>query len=558
MLAHARSTHLDVTGVLQTRNLRGAGRRRIDASALQQIGAVQADGGDADADLLGAGCLDLVLGDGEHLGTSRTSQDDGSDFHGPERDTGAAEDYTRRVLGAASRTEVAALLREARPLVLTHLGNMSLGLVDVAVVGRLGEREIAAAGLGNTIFFNVALFGAGVLFALDPLIAQALGARERPVAAANAVSGLALAVAMALPLVALTLAVTAVVPGMSVDADTVGPTQAFVAARLTGLLPFLLTLGCRGYLQAHGNTRSLMVGVLVANVVNLPVAIVMVHGSEAIGLPGLFPAMGLIGAGLATGLASVVQFLVTAAPVPRMLAEDLARAVRAGDVELRRMAQVLRLGTPLGLQIMLEAGSFWIVTLIIGTFGNTQLAAHHIALTAVSTTFQVALGVGGATAVRVGRAVGDGSQAGASSEEARARARRSGLLGIAIGATAMGLGAVAFALVPAAIAGAMTSQPGVVAAAIPLFFVAACFQLSDGTQTVAQGALRGAGDTVWPLICNFAGHYLIGLPVGWALAHHAGLGPVGLWWGLSAGLTAVAALLMWRFERLSRRPIRRA
>ena len=451
---------------------------------------------------------------------------------------------------AAARTETRALLREARPLVLTNLGNMTLGLVDVAVVGRLGEREIAAAGLGNTLFFNIALFGAGVLFALDPLIAQALGAREGHHAAKHALSGVALALLLALPLALLMLVVAEWVPPVSVDAPTAAATFEFVIARMSSLLPFLLTLAVRGYLQAHGKSRSLMLGVLVANVINLPAAIALVHGVPAIGLP----ALGLTGAGLASGIASVVQFAITAAPLPRMLAEDLGRAPTWADIDRARMGKVMRLGTPLGLQITLEAGSFWFVTLVIGTFGNTALAAHHIALTAVSTTFQVALGIGGATAVRVGRAIGHET----GSESSRVRARRAGLLGIGIGAGSMALGALVFALFPEAIGRAMTSQPDVVAAAIPFFLVAACFQLSDGTQTVAQAALRGAGDTTWPLILNFGGHYLIGIPVGWLLARTMGLGPVGLWWGLSAGLTAVALLLLLRFARLSSRPIVRA
>jgi MATE family multidrug resistance protein len=448
------------------------------------------------------------------------------------------------------KTEALALLVEARPLVLTNLGNMALGLVDVAVVGRLGEREIAAAGLGNTIFFNVAFFGAGVLYALDPLIAQAIGAKERPNGARTLISGVALALLLSVPIALLIALLAVVIPPLSVDETTVGPTRDFVWARISSLVPFLLTLAARGYLQSHGRARSLMAGVVVANVVNLPAAILLVHGVPSLGIPGL----GVIGAGLASGVASVAQLVVTAYPLRAMLAEDLGRAATLADADLARMAKVFRLGAPLGIQIALEAGSFWIVTLLIGTFGNTMLAAHHIALTAVSTTFQVALGIGGATSVRVGRAVGDGE----GTERARTSARRAGLLGIAFGAGSMALGAVVFALMPGVLARGMTSELPVVAAAIPFFLVAACFQLSDGTQTVAQGALRGAGDTTWPLILNFGGHYLIGLPVGWTLAHTFGLGPVGLWWGLSAGLTAVAVLLLLRFERLTRRPIVRA
>lgn len=445
---------------------------------------------------------------------------------------------------AGLRDELSALVLEARPLVLTNLGNMALGLVDVAVVGRLGAQQIAAAGLGNTIFFNVALFGMGVLFALDPLIAQALGAKERKNGARALLSGVALALAMVVPLALGIVALAWLVPPLSVSAETAALTRTFVLARLTSLVPFLLLLAARGYLQAHGKTRSLLVGALAANVVNLPAAILLVHGGLGI------PAMGLAGAGIATGIATVVQLIVSALPLPSMLREDLGERAHLGLAERATVLKILRLGVPLGLQIMLEAGSFWIVTVLIGTFGDTPLAAHHVALTAVSTTFQIALGIAGATSVRVGRAVGD-------ARDARAPLRI-GWLGIGLGAAAMGLGAIAFAAIPGTLARGMTSDAAVVAAAVPFFLVAACFQLSDGVQTVAQGALRGAGETTWPLFLNFGGHYLIGLPLGWWLAHEVGLGPVGLWWGLSAGLTAVALLLSVRFDRLARRPIARA
>jgi MATE family multidrug resistance protein len=242
--------------------------------------------------------------------------------------------------------------------------------------------------------------------------------------------------------------------------------------------------------------------------------------------------------------------VVTALPIPGMLREDLDRDAARQDVDPAAMRKILRLGVPLGAQIMLEAGSFWIVTVLVGRFGDTALAAHHIALTAVSTTFQIALGIGGATAVRVGRAVGDGLDPSAP--------RRTGWLGIGVGAAAMGLGALLFGTIPDLIGRAMTSEVEVVAAAVPFFLVAACFQLSDGVQTVAQAALRGAGETIWPLVLNFAAHYAVGLPLGWWLASERGLGPVGLWWGLSAGLTAVAILLAIRFDLLARRRIERA
>lgn len=456
----------------------------------------------------------------------------------------AGESAAKGAHAAAISAEARALAVAASPLVLTNLGNMLLGMVDVAVVGRLGQSALAGAGLGNAIFFNVALFGLGVLFGLDPLVAQALGAGERPKAARVFSSGVALALGLSVPLAIVILLLGHSVDQLGAPSDAVAPAREYVMARVFSLPPFLLLMTVRAYLQAHGRTRSLVVGVVAANVVNLPVAIVLTLGAPAVGVPGY----GVVGAGLAATVATLVQLAVSAAPVRALFREDAGSDGRARPVaELAR--GVLRLGLPIGGQIALEAGSFSIAAFLVGRFGSAALAAHQIVLSYVSATFQIALGVGAATSVRVGRAVGAGD---------RAHARRAGLVGIAAGAGVMVLGAITFLWVPGALARTMTDVEGVVTTAISFFLVAACFQLSDGVQTVAQGALRGAGDTRGPFLINLAGHYGLGLPLGIALAWSAGLGAVGLWWGLSLGLTAVAALLTVRFLVLSSRPIARA
>jgi multidrug resistance protein, MATE family len=183
-----------------------------------------------------------------------------------------------------------------------------------------------------------------------------------------------------------------------------------------------------------------------------------------------------------------------------------------------------------------------------GNIGTRALAAHQVAITLASATFMIPVGIGAAASVRVGRAVGRADPPGT---------RLAGLVAIGTGCAFMVLAALAFLLAPRAIAGIITSELGVIDAVVPLLFVAAVFQLSDGVQAVAAGALRGAGDTRFALIANLCGHYLIGLPIGTLLAFRLGLGASGLWWGLSAGLTAVAIALTLRFVRLSSRPIQR-
>jgi MATE family multidrug resistance protein len=451
--------------------------------------------------------------------------------------------------GAAVREELGALARLSGPLMLTQLGGVLLGVVDTAVVGRLGEVPLGAVGLGNTIFFTVTVLGFGWMLALDPLIAQAVGAREPARARRLLWQGVWVAGVGTAPLALLVAALAEGLGAFGVPAATAAEARPYLYARLSGLLPFLVLAAQRAFLQAQERTRPLVIGVVVANVLNLPLTWLLVFGDAGLrrlGLPGVgFAGLGTVGAGWASAVATLVQLAVAFAAV-RQLWGAHAPFFGPRRAEVRK---VLRLGTPIGLQLAAEVGSFALATVLMGNLGTRALGAHNVAITWISVTFQIALAVGAATAVRVGHAIGRADAPGT---------RRAGLTGIAAGATAMLVGSALFLGLPRALARVLTDEAGVVEATVPLLAVAAAFQLFDGVQAVAAGALRGAGDTRWPLIANLVGHYAVGVPLGAVLAFVAGWGATGLWWGLSAGLTAVALALTARFGQLSRRPIARA
>lgn len=202
------------------------------------------------------------------------------------------------------------------------------------------------------------------------------------------------------------------------------------------------------------------------------------------------------------------------------------------------MRRLISLGFPAASQVTLEVGVFAAATALAGRLAPAALAAHQIAVNLASLTFMVPLGVASAGAVRVGHAIGRGDYDGAA---------RSGWTAILFGMAFMSCAAAAFLLVPRALIGAFTSDPVVLSIGVLLLFVAAIFQLFDGVQAVSTGVLRGLGDTRTPMLWNLAGHWFIGLPLGYTLCFTAGLGVVGLWWGLSTGLIicGVALLIVW-------------
>ena len=427
--------------------------------------------------------------------------------------------------------ELRKLMRLAAPIAITQSGYALMGLTDTAVVGRLGAGPLGAVGLANGLFFALAVIGLGVMLGLDPLFAQALGARDRSRVRELIWQGLWLSglvtLALALPIAALPLILdpAGIAPEVARDA------RLFLWLRLPGLWPMLAFAALRSYLQASEHIRPLVVSTVAANLANLALDVVLVFGK--LGLP----ALGAPGSGLATSLCAFLQLamIVPAAhPGPR-------RPPRGADLR-----KALGVGIPVGLQMGAEVGVFAVVGVLAGRLGVQSLAAHQVAISLASFTFCAAVGVGMAGTVRVGLAIG---------ARDTPAARRAGLTAFVAGAGIMSVAALCFWLAPGALAGLLSDQPEVVAAAAPLLVVCAFFQLSDGIQGVGAGVLRGAGDTRFTFFANLVGHYAVGLPIAILLGLELGQGVIGLWWGLCAGLTAVALALLTRFLRLSSREI---
>lgn len=441
------------------------------------------------------------------------------------------------------QTELKALFRLAAPLAAAQAGTQLMGLVDVAVLGRYGAKELAGSGLANALFFAASVVGMGIIFGVDPLISQAVGAGQRARARHVLWQGIWLTLAVSAGLTAVLLAATAGIPLIGAEQGLIAPARTYLLIRTISVVPFLLFFVVRSYLQAHGVTRPMVVAMVVANVVNLFGDILLVFGGQILpewaGPLRRIPSMGVAGAAIATVMCTIVQLVIMA-----LAARDLDRAEAVDHRPNREEIGIaFRVGLPIGLHMGAEVGVFALVALLAGRLGTLHLAAHQLVISLASFTFTVAVGVASAGTVRVGNAIGARDVS---------RTRRAGHAAFIGGIAVMGVAAAAFALAPGPIARLVTNQPEVIAAAIPLLLVAAVFQLSDGIQAVGAGVLRGAGDTTYTFWANVFGHWAVGFPVALYLGFSRGMGVVGLWWGLCVGLTVVAVLLFVRFEKLSR------
>jgi multidrug resistance protein, MATE family len=439
------------------------------------------------------------------------------------------------------RATTRGLLRLALPITTVQVGMMTMGVVDTAMVGRVGAADLAAVALGSMYFFLISIFGLGVLMALDPVVAQGAGARDHEAVARGVQRGLLLAVALGVIASLLHLPAAPVLALLGQPDDVVPIAGTYVRALIPGILPFFVFSVFRQSLQALHHTRDLVIAIVLANLANVFCNWVLIFGKLG------FPALGAQGAGYATSINRWFMALgLLAAAWP--LLRPLLRPLRPEIWQREPLMRIVRIGLPIGLHHELEFGAFGVTALLMGTLGTIEMAAHQIALNIASLTFMVPLGVGAAAAVLVGQAVGRGDPG---------DARRAAAVSLGVGVAFMGTSAVVMLLFPRAIASLYTDLAPVLSLAATLIPIAGAFQVFDGTQVVSAGTLRGVGDTRVPMLIGLVGFWLIGLPVSIALAFHVGLGPLGLWWGLVAGLGAVAILLLLRVRARFRGPLDR-
>jgi MATE family multidrug resistance protein len=446
-------------------------------------------------------------------------------------------------LSRGLHAELRATLALAAPLAAANLAQMAMGVTNTIMVGRLGSTPLAAAGLGGAFYFTIGVILQGVLFAVAPLAAHALGAGDRAAVARTTGAGLVLSVLMSVPFVALLVSLDRVLAALGYDAALAAEIGRYLRALAWGAPAFL----------AFGVLRSLFSALAQARLL-MAVLVVCVAGNAVLNWALIFghlgaPALGMVGSGYASALNQWLVLAGLAAFVRHLRALSgfglLRGVVAAGR---RDILEILRLGWPIGGVRGIEVGLFLAAGILIGLFGAAALAAHQLVLNVASISFMVPLGLSQAATVRVAH------QLGAARPLA---ARRAGFVAVVLGVAVMGAAAVILWAAPQAIIAAYVdaADPAnreLVAIARRLIAIAAIFQIFDGTQTIAIGALRGYRDTMMPLALATAGFWGVGFAGGWMLAFPLGGGAVGLWWGLAVGLAVVALLLTLRLWLVGR------
>ncbi len=437
----------------------------------------------------------------------------------------------------SSLSSLTSLVAEARriavlalPVVGAQVASILLNVVDLLMVGRVGVEPLAAGSLGRLWIWGTLILGMGLIMGIDPLISQAHGARNRHALGLTLQRGIVLALLASIPIAVLWLFTGPVLVAGGQDPELSAQAARYALVQLPGLPAFLVFSALRQYLQGRGIMWPALWVLVVSNVVNVLANWVLIFGHFG------FPALGLVGAGIATGSVQILQLVLLVLWIRRF---RLHRGAWTGwsraALDPAALGSILKLAVPVSVQVGLEMWAFQIATLMAGKLGTEELAAHTVVLNLASISFMIPLGISIGTVTRVGNLIGAGRP-----QQAQVAAWAALLLGAGV----MTLSGTAFLMGREVFASWYVDDPTVLALSAAILPIAAAFQLVDGIQVVGGGILRGMGRTRPPAVFNLLGYYALALPLAWWLAFHTSAGLRGVWWGLALGLCIVAIALV--------------
>ena len=438
------------------------------------------------------------------------------------------------------KTEAKTMLHIGTPIVIGQLGLIAMGVADTIQVGMIPQKgavSVAAAGVVNSLFFTIAVVGLIAIGVVAPMISKAQAENNALQIKTLYQSVLRVALILGTAVCLLTSGMTFFLDALKQDPEVVALAKPFSYLISLSAIPMFLFIAIRQLSDGFEKTRLAMVVTVTALFLNVSINAIVINGWW------IFPPMGLRGAGCATLIARIYMMSAMWFFVQRDV-QFAPFLKKTKEVKANLVSHILKIGLPAGMQGFFEVAVFAAAVIIIGWYGKYQQAAHLIAINMCSVTYMMVTGIATAGGIRVGHFFGLKDREGM---------RVAGKTALSISGSFMFLCAALFIVFPKWFVGLYTDDVNVVPFAIQLLIIGGFFQISDGLQTTALGLLRGVSDVNVPTFITLFAYWVVGLPIGYLLGNYYGLQANGVWIGLTAGLTASAALLNWRFYRLVRR-----
>lgn len=438
------------------------------------------------------------------------------------------------------KSEATKTIKLALPIIIGELAQMALHLIDTAMVGAISYKQLAAAALVVNTMNIPFVIGIGMTISVSQMVSLSHGRRDGQQVSHYLFNGFCLCALTAL-LISLTLVFGKnILYHLGQDPEVVELALPFMQLMGLSIIPMLLFMTLKQFTDGLEFTKTAMFLSLAGMPVNILLNWLLIYGNWG------FPRLELVGAGYATLITRTIIFLALGATILNHKTFRKYIAVRHKQWNLNRktLGELLHIGVPSSLQIGMEAGAFAVSGIIIGTIGAVAQAAHQIALSSASFTFMVSMGLAQAGSIRVSNAFGTSNWP------------KIAVIGKSTMVTALIYGifcAVAFAVFRFELPKAFNNNSEVLQLAALLLLFAAVFQISDSTQAISAGLLRGIKDVKAPTILIAIAYWVIGLPTGYVLAFHYGMGAPGIWLGLIIGLTLASVFLISRFLKMSKR-----
>lgn len=447
------------------------------------------------------------------------------------------EDENERIFAPSMKTESIKTLKMALPIILGNMSQMMLGVIDSAMIGAVDYKQLAASSLVINVLGIPYVAAIGITMSISPLVAIARGQSDTHKASHYLYNGVILSGIVGL-LIALLLQVgNGLIFRMGQDPEVAQMALPYLEIMGWSTIPMILFLALKQFTDALEHTKVAMVLSLLSLPINVFLNWVMIYGKFG------FPRMELEGAGIATLITRVIVFIALFWTVFKspLFKEYIAVKTSAWKLKMESINDLLRIGIPSSLQYGMEVGAFSVSGILIGWFGATQQAAHQIALNCAAMTFMFALGVSQAGSIRISHAMGQGLWE---------KVRKIGV-GAVWSSTIFGLlFALLLIIFHQQLPIYFNENPAVIEIAATLLLFAAVFQVSDATQAVGVGLLRGITDVRVPTLLVAIAYWVIGLPLGCLLGFYFKLESMGMWIGFVTGLSISSILLNTRFLKM--------
>nr|WP_321486188.1 MATE family efflux transporter [uncultured Draconibacterium sp.] len=427
----------------------------------------------------------------------------------------------------------------ALPIVLSQIGQVTVSLADNMMVGHVGTTELAAASFANSVFMIGMVFGMGVTMGLTPLVGKAFGQNQLHKAIIWLKNGMAAHLVASVALTALMFSIYFFLPYMGQPENVLHLARPYYLLLCSSYLPFMFFFTLKQFFEGIGNTKIAMQITLTANVINIAVNYVFIFGKFG------FPEMGLMGAGIGT--------LTSRICMPLLFAYFIFRNnrfkryfvfARYQKIFKKDIVALLKIGIPIGFQLIVEVAAFAIGAVMMGWLGETPLAAHQVALGLATFTYMISLGISQANTIRVSHQMGDNDYV---------SLRRAVFASTHLVLMVMSLSALLFIFSRNILPLMFTTDENVIEVAARLLIIAAVFQLFDGLQVIMQSSLRGMADVTTPMLIAFIAYLLIGIPTSYIFTFVLSAGPQGIWYGYLVGLGTAGILFYIRFMGLLKR-----